>query len=102
VLKSGTITLPPGSIPSPSGGRSSAFDFSQALMQGNPIVQKAVDDALADDEMQTSTILGDARKAVSRYLDDKPEDEASVADKFVARPTTGASISSTTPRRRKR
>ena len=64
VVKSGTITLPPGTIPSPSGGKSSAFDFSQALLQGHPAAMEA------------------ARHALN--FEGKPEDEASLADKFVS------------------
>jgi len=58
ILKSGTIELPAGSIPSPSGGKSSAIDFTSALMQGHPAATKAVEDVLRD--------------------------EASLADKFVS------------------
>ena len=50
ILKSGTIELPAGSIPSPSGGKSSAVDFTHALMQGNPLAEAAVAKALAEDE----------------------------------------------------
>jgi hypothetical protein len=70
VVKSGTITLPPGAIPSPSGGKSSALDFSQALMQGNPIAVEAATRAMNSD--------------LDHAVNYKPEDEASVADKFVA------------------
>jgi hypothetical protein len=70
VIKSGTITLPPGSIPSPSGGKSSALDFSQALLQNHPAAVQAYNTVMRDPEL--------AHQA------DKPEDEASVADKFVA------------------
>jgi len=60
ILKSGTIKLPAGTIPSPSGGRSSAVDFSEALMAGHPAAVKAVDKVMRD------------------------KDEASLADLFVA------------------
>ena len=85
LLKSGTITLPPGSIPSPSGGKSSAIDFTHALMQGNPIAVKAAEEALRDPE--GDTILGKAHGAVGRYLDrpkGDPDKEPSLADEFVA------------------
>ncbi len=74
VLSSGTIELPAGAIPSSSGGRSSALDFSDALMRGNPIAQAAVDKV-----MYRNDVLDRIAK-----LEGKPEDEASVADKFVA------------------
>ena len=70
VLKSGTITLPAGSIPSPSGGRSSAVDFTHALMQGHPLAEEAVRQA-----------MNRPRRLVSINM---PPEEASLADKFVA------------------
>ena len=75
IVKSGTIELPAGAIPSPSGGKSSAFDFSQALLQGNPTATAAYDQAMGG-----TVLRGDPDYV--KY--DKPEDEASVADKFVA------------------
>jgi hypothetical protein len=78
LLSSGTITLPPGAIPSPSGGRSSAVDFSDALMRGNPIATKAVDDAL---RRQPGLI---PIPSLGPHAMGRPADEASVADKFVA------------------
>jgi len=68
---SGTITLPPGAIPSPSGGKSSAFDFSTALMQGNPVAVQAVEDAMRTVDWPLDSI-------------ETKEEEASVADKFIA------------------
>lgn len=53
-VRSGTIELPPGSIPSPSGGKSSAMDFTHALMAGNPVATKAMENALRDPEKETS------------------------------------------------
>jgi hypothetical protein len=100
VLKSGTIELPAGSIPSPSGGRSSAVDFTHALLQGNPIAVEAARQAMADREANVTIPKGapmsDVHDAINKmggtalrgdpdYVKhDKPEDEASVADKFVA------------------
>ena len=60
VLASGEITLPPGSIPSPSGGKSSAIDFTHALMTGHPVAMEAASKALAS------------------------ADEPTVADKFIS------------------
>jgi hypothetical protein len=85
VLKSGTISLPAGSIPSPSGGKSSAFDFTQALLHGNPAALHAAQQAIGED-----TILGRAHRAVGRHLDARnkvagdPDKEPSLADQFVA------------------
>jgi hypothetical protein len=59
--KSGHVTLPRGSIPSPSGGKSDAFDFAQALMAHDPVAERALYQALR-----------------------KPEDEPSLADRFLA------------------
>ena len=70
VLKSGTITLPAGSIPSPSGGRSSAVDFTHALMQGHPLAEEAVRQAMNRPERLVNINM--------------PPEEASLADKFVA------------------
>ena len=70
-LKSGTITLPPGSIPSPSGGKSHAFDFSQALLSGNPVAIAAAEKAM-ETEGRFVTINA------------PPKDEPSLADKFVS------------------
>jgi hypothetical protein len=83
VLASGTITLPPGSIPSPSEGKSTAFDFAQALMEGNPTALAALNkmDEGHDGLVKPSTMAAlDAIETVHG----KPEDEASLADKFVA------------------
>ena len=60
-IKSGTITLPPGSIPSPSGGKSAALDFTQALLQGHPAAVQAADEAI-----------------------NGPREEPSLADAFIA------------------
>lgn len=45
-LKTGEIALPPGAIPSPSGGKSPALDFATALMQGNPEAMRMAEEAL--------------------------------------------------------
>jgi hypothetical protein len=76
VMKSGTIELPAGAIPSPSGGKSSALDFTTALMQGNPIAIKALENA----GVNPRTI----DMVETRVPKSEPDDEASVADKFVA------------------
>lgn len=54
ILKEGVIELPPGSIPSPSLGKSHAFDFSQALLQGNPVAIEAANRALRDEQNDPS------------------------------------------------
>ena len=90
IVKSGRIELPAGSIPTPTA--SSAMNFARALMEGNPIAMKAADDALADDELRSATggihipagaPMSDVHDAINKMAG-KPEDEASVADKFVA------------------
>lgn len=55
----GELSFTPGDIPSVSGGKSPAMDFTHALMQGNPVAEKILRDKI-------------------------DKDEASLADKFVA------------------
>jgi hypothetical protein len=61
VLKSGTLSWKPGDIPSVTGGRSPAADFSAALMRGDPVAERLANQALKE-----------------------PKEEASLADMFVA------------------
>ena len=107
VLKSGTITLPPGSIPSPSGGKSSAFDFSQALMRGDPVALQALENATHEkpgiidpasfgfhipdpgpNPNRPRWVRPDGVIDVDKLLEDHPmpkdEPEPSLADEFIA------------------
>jgi hypothetical protein len=85
VLRSGTIELPAGSIPSPSGGKSSAFDFSQALLRGDPVALEALkkmDEGHYDDPVKPSVFRAlDAIQTAGK-------EEASLADMFVAQTYT--------------
>ena len=88
IAKSGVIELPPGSIPSPSGGKSSALDFTNALMRGNPVALQAARDAgiALEDANIVETVakgasMSDVHRMIDRYAN---KDEASVADKFIA------------------
>jgi hypothetical protein len=60
-LASGTLQWNPGDIPSVTGGRSPAADFSAALMRGDPTAARLADKALKE-----------------------PKEEASLADMFMA------------------
>jgi hypothetical protein len=84
VVKSGTITLPPGAIPSPSGGRSSAFDFSQALLQNHPEAVSAYNTVMGGPMViPKGAPMSDVHDLINRFAGD-PEEEASLADKFVS------------------
>ena len=48
VVKSGTISWMPGDIPSVTGGRSPAADFSEALMRGDPFAERLASKALEE------------------------------------------------------
>jgi len=74
-LLSGTLSWKPGDIPSPSGGKSAALDFSDALMRGNPKAHELLAGAgiLMDDV--------DIVEARTKY---RPEEEPSMADRFIA------------------
>ena len=80
LLASGEITLPPGLIPSPSGGKSSALDFTHALMQGNPAAVNALEFAMRDEEAS----LADEFIASSYTMSKQLKLKAGAAKKFDA------------------
>jgi hypothetical protein len=53
-LASGTMSWMPGDIPSPSGGKSAAVDFSDALLRGNPTALRLAEQALREPKEETS------------------------------------------------
>jgi hypothetical protein len=54
VLASGTMSWMPGDIPSPSGGKSAAVDFSDALLRGNPTALRLAEQAMKEPKEETS------------------------------------------------
>jgi len=56
---SGTIDVPSLGIPSPSGGKSPALDFSDALMRGDPRATEALARSMADAKRDKNASLAD-------------------------------------------
>src|SRR5215470_4913981 len=55
----GTINVPSLGIPSPSGGKSPALDFTDALMRGDPRATEALARSMADAKRDKNTSLAD-------------------------------------------